>query len=1072
MEDKPVTEQLENWQGIAGLYVQDVKKCVKALMHIDNNLLNKLTPKCELIKKVVDNFWTSMTDVDVSDSVEELDSKFDQQRRDVKNNIAAKIGEFHSKLNIKLEDIRKQIEHIRQTKNAQISAIHRAVSEALQLAETLIDGKTQNYENNYQNYISRNFDEIKTEVEEFTKNDGAGIKSRLWSEFDTLQGKLRSLNTDVQHGLDALKKEIEELDIGSLVSDALSELEEAKSELHECCIRPIKEAAENFSLQYKNGSKEKIETLSTQLRSFREAIYGEGGTTVEPKSDSIAKFIADLIKAIGISDEDDELSALEQALIAFEKEAERQIQEVANKAVDDAGRQISKNDTATPADVEKKMKLFHDSHQALQNVVNDINVQLEALKAISQFVATQQSKSTQKLIDLKKEITGIKAAIANINQPIKVAGETFNSAVQLLTKSLTNAQRTVDTDLPVLTNALQERAKEAFDDLEGALKKTFNAQKKAELKVTQHIVATCIPEIKKLIATDFSTGLKGLMNRLHSTFNRHNLQNVSNVSLEIFSNKAKEFFTKFFNDFKDQPDLSDLSPDRLTPLTDALSALLSTMHTQRHFHADVSLRLAELQAALATLTPSGFAEASPLLNVVRAGVTAFHGELAKQYVSRYSGETFGAELVEKDKLTPYGTKLSKLFLSVVSTLRSSLASLRRGSRNLSGQQATAFSDLARLVADQGYDVCDSTTEQNGEVKRHLTGKGIQMYLVGNDYNHVYHTDNNVRRPLENMYIYLNDYYKIGHIATSSSKRRPCSIYEMLCWLSGLPCNDVYEDLWRDAVSELFVDPKNQPTENGDIPVTVVSEQPPRRPPLKIECNEAQIAVKRLCSRAYDVLTEIIGYGDAYTIYAVDLCNNSLNLHYPTDAASCLELLLDILRRLLPVFRFLHSQCKLGTKHFGWSNCLYGKDILNGKSHCDKHPDDKQTDCLPRSPLQAYLSDTLTGHLPHHVTSIGCKSVCSNCPKGLPGQPCLTPLGFRGFSGSTKPGKHLSKVLTNFFDKLDVTPIFGLMTKPPSTLPEHFQFALSLSNMLKNDGSRTNDVKTAFDTSAREESIDL
>ncbi|CDR71485.1 hypothetical protein, conserved [Babesia bigemina] len=545
----------------------------------------------------------------------------------------------------------------------------------------------------------------------------------------------------------------------------------------------------------------------------------------------------------------------------------------------------------------------------------------------------------------------------------------------------------------------------------------------------------------------------------------------ADTNLSTYSNWVKSFYEKFLTSLQSQPDLSDHSP-RLTPLTGALSALLSTMHDHKHFSAAVSRKLADLQTQLVTLTPSAFSQASPLLNVVRAGVQAFHGELAKQYVSRYSGETFGAELVEKDKLTPYGTKLSKLFLSVVSTLRSSLASLRRGSRNLSGQQATAFSDLARLVADQGYDVCDSTTEQNGEVKRHLTGKGIQMYLVGNDYNHVYHTDNNVRRPLENMYIYLNDYYKIGHIATSSSKRRPCSIYEMLCWLSGLPCNDVYEDLWRDAVSELFVDPKNQPTENGDIPVTVVSEQPLQAYPHPIECNEAQRAVKRLCSRAYDVLTEIIGYGDAYTIYAVDLCNNSLNLHYPTDAASCLELLLDILRRLLPVFRFLHSQCKLGTKHFGWSNCLYGKDILNGKSHCDKHPDDKQTDCLPRSPLQAYLSDTLTGHLPHHVTSIGCKSVCSNCPKGLPGQPCLTPLGFRGFSGSTKPGKHLSKVLTNFFDKLDVTPIFGLMTKPPSTLPEHFQFALSLSNMLKNDGSRTNDVKTAFDTSAREESIDL
>ncbi|CDR71406.1 hypothetical protein, conserved [Babesia bigemina] len=524
--------------------------------------------------------------------------------------------------------------------------------------------------------------------------------------------------------------------------------------------------------------------------------------------------------------------------------------------------------------------------------------------------------------------------------------------------------------------------------------------------------------------------------------------------------------------------LEKLYTSRLNAAHTAINNLLDHINTSHRYNHELPALLDSLSSATATLAPESFARTTtPLLDGIGKGVEGFVSELEKAYNNRYDGGSDGIILVDArtTKVTDDGKKCAKVCLNVLSILYTELNTLVKHCQSSSrSEQINKLTNVGKFFLDQGYDVSDDG-EQNGELQddKRMTVFFIYKRLFGYDDNHIYKKDrfNQEIGPLKTLHDCLQTYYQVGHVATSSSKKTPCSIFEMLCWLSGLPCNTVYTELWRDAVSDLFVDPKKQTTED-DISMSFVSDEPLPAYPTSIECDAAQRAVKRLCSRSYDVLIKIVGYGNEHTTYAVDYCDNSLRLSYPSDPSQCLELLLDILRRLLPVFRFLHSQCKLETKHYGWSNCLYGKDILTGKSHCDKHPDDKQTDCLPRSPLQSYLSDTLPGHLPHNLTTMGCKSVCSNCPKGLPGQPCLTPLGFRGFSGSTKQGKELCKVLTKFLDNSNINTLFGLLPKPPSTLPEHFQFALSLANMLKNDGSRTNDVKTAFDKSINEVSIDL
>ncbi|CDR71714.1 hypothetical protein, conserved [Babesia bigemina] len=532
------------------------------------------------------------------------------------------------------------------------------------------------------------------------------------------------------------------------------------------------------------------------------------------------------------------------------------------------------------------------------------------------------------------------------------------------------------------------------------------------------------------------------------------------------------------------------------------------MHEQRHFSATVSSRLADLQTQLDTLTATQFAEASPLLNVVKAGVRAFHGELAKQYVSRYSGNWFTDKVVkpktsseaktvktmpnpaDNTEITEYGRKCAKVFLTALSITHNALKALKKyGSVRWRSQQVNDTTEFGKFFINHGYHVATGDKQQ-WELQDKVTKTGFHIYklVVKDDDEHVYtkHDHDQDNGPLKRLHGCLQTYYRVGHVTSASAKKRPSNIFEILCWISGLPSNNVYDDLLHDAVSDLFVDPAKQVTV-GDLAAAVVGDEPVPAYPHSIELERTQAAVTRLCSKSYDVLATILGYGDAYTMYAVDFGNNALNFHYPPKAGDCLQMLIDMLRRLLPPLRFLHSQCKLGAEFHGWSECFYGKDVRTTKWTCTDHSSDEVTcqpncqpkgkaNCQPTSPLQSYLSDCLVGRLPHELSSIGCKYDCRTCSKSQPGQPCLTPLGFRAFSGSAKTGKHICDVLDEFFNNEKLLALFTFSPQPPASLPEHFGFALSLaaglnaSNANKHDGVIT--LQDALETSVKETSMDL
>ncbi|CDR71688.1 hypothetical protein, conserved [Babesia bigemina] len=743
----------------------------------------------------------------------------------------------------------------------------------------------------------------------------------------------------------------------------------------------------------------------------------------------------------------------------------------------------------------RKHALQYDVNPTLRQLEarsRDITDSIDKLMNALSDKGTEVNKILLKVKDIKigKEVKDIVNRIFNLQQTslsplIKEADELMDLINVQTDAAISDIKCFLGSQVTNATRAIQSKAKHDYYAKISAMAKQMEKQ-----------VDEQIGNIEALLSHDLATGVKGLLkamyadngkqlNSLKEATNNKNRETFGNVSQKLKLYIDAILFYLKFQVVSTPPDKQGITVSNIKNQTYVLLTHLGKELSAKKYNYDndfVKLH-SSLSTSLHLLSPSHFANPRhpELLDAVKKGLQGFVTEMGRVYVNGYDSETFG-ELVEykkgdkQGKLTSYGRKCSKLCLTVLSILNSEFETLLKYCLSrCKSDRINKSNDLGKFFVDQGYNVSEEGIKQwELQDDKDMTGFHICKRLFGYDDKHIFKKDtlNQEIGPLKKLHDHLQIYYRVGHIATSTSKRRPCNIFEMLCWLSGLPCNYVFDGVLHEAVSELFVDPRKQPTDDDEIPVTVVSDELPAYPE-PIELVDTQRAVKRLCSKSYDVLIKIVGYGDAYNMYAVDFCDNSSNLHYPADATSCLELLVDILRRLLPVFRFLHSRCELETEHHGWAKCLYGRDILTGKSQCNKHPADKQTDCLPRSPLQSYLSDSLPGHLPHNLTAMGCKSVCSNCPKSLPGQPCLTPLGFRGFTGSTKTGKELGNVLGKFFNKTYITSLLCLLPKPPSTLPEHFQFAISFANMLNNNkGSRTNEVKAAFDTSTKEESIDL
>ncbi|CDR96508.1 hypothetical protein BBBOND_0304120 [Babesia bigemina] len=716
---------------------------------------------------------------------------------------------------------------------------------------------------------------------------------------------------------------------------------------------------------------------------------------------------------------------------------------------------------------------------------SEVLAELENFKkeGVTGRISSKLKVVTETLEDLKakidREINVVVQQITDIEEDV----ETWINQTKEMIKS---ARQTAKSEVSNFNAKKQMFIRDAFEQAKSTVMSMLAKRHQAYSDSLKKLVVKQKYRIEGFIQNDRTHGLKGFLRVLYGgDYLSSNCKGSSdNLLCKLTEEIAQKSATisnaspkvnQYFNAllmyvYEDIKNLFTTPPQypyssQIMKVRNKLEIVLERMEKHSYDFRFVEL-LVQLNESLAELNPKNFGEVSyPALDVVKAGLNKFTEELDNVYVNKYSGagditweETSGRG--KKTNLTVDGRNCSKVCLTLISILNVSLGRLKlkcnRGWKHFqihqdtvatvdtnSGKPLQMNNPLGPFFMRCGYNVSVFAGKQKGELRneKECNGMGVHGILVGTDYKHVYNTDEDFEYPLQKLYDCLQDYYTVGHYASSFAKKQPCSVYEMLGWMCGLKYNPVQSNLLH-SISDMLEEPATPVGGDGDLVTFDLQSFYINTYPNKATYKQLDEVINHIMSKSASILTTVLGYGDEHTTYACDFYDNSLKLYYPKSGEECLDMLLDILRRMLPPLRFLFMQCRLDQSHYGWADCYYGEDVYPLNWQCKDHEDEK-ANCRPRSALQSYLSDSLVGCMPHQLSAIGCKATCSTCPKGLPGMPCLTPLGFRGFSGSKRRGADLSNVLGNLFGNPLLASLFALAPKAPSTLPEHFQFALSL-----------------------------
>ncbi|GBE63254.1 hypothetical protein, conserved [Babesia ovata] len=707
-------------------------------------------------------------------------------------------------------------------------------------------------------------------------------------------------------------------------------------------------------------------------------------------------------------------------------------------------------------------------------------------QAITEFAETGHDSAKKNITELKRKIgitlkgeqTSFQKVHYNLNQ---LREDNLKKAINDAENFSVEADKEKKKTIRKLNAFVTFTIDSVRDNITNDLKSRYVKFIKSQLTKFAEKVEKEIGTLPKDITKDADKGFKGFMGVLEQKLTDSKIQELGeNAKLGDLSPKVQKFFTDLPKTLMKRSDI--MPPDKLSLLSRTLKTLFTDL---TKYNRNFVTNLSALNTLLTEIHPESYAnQSNPLLQFLKGGITDMHGELDKAYVSVYDSEIITIYNDITKSITSDGTKCAKIVLTIVPTVYHTLTQLRRelhesdgkwNSYNIYDSKESHHSLHRLFFNDNGYDTGLAGKVEHGELnhKSGFTGQNILTKLndtthnlfvtnkqslkasaiapTSDDIPFEYTGENGV---IPSLYDYLKKYFNVCHYTHIKSPRIPCSVYEMLLWVCGLQFSPVFKPL-LDHVNELFMVPiDGDPSKKTLKPIDAS--------PSTISASDICTTIEEICFKSYPVLTTIAGHGDAYTTYACEFSTNSLKFKYPTRGEECFQLLLDILRKLFPPLRFLFGQCSNPASEHGWLKCQYGRDITTVNQPCKAHSTDKangqstskpmcqpnghpndQPTCQPRSPLMSYLNDTLPGHLPHQLNSVGCKSVCKSCPGSTPGMPCLTPLGFREFSGSIKTGKDICDILGDLFETNNISAVFCLSPKPPSTLPEHFGFALYL-----------------------------
>ncbi|CDR96519.1 hypothetical protein BBBOND_0304230 [Babesia bigemina] len=724
---------------------------------------------------------------------------------------------------------------------------------------------------------------------------------------------------------------------------------------------------------------------------------------------------------------------------------------------------------------------YHTKMQAALSAIRKALSKITTLENIPGAVKTARQKVGEFIEEIRSRFTALNTKAEEALRYVEKAEQNLEQMLQCIYDDIKHYHRESTYYIDQFHDVFIKRSTIAQTEIKKEAFQKYVQSNTIQLTDLQQMVEKERQKIDDTITKDVSTGVKGLMGEMYFKSGRIDAL-TNNSEVKALSDKYMDFM-KVLSDYitKDiatqlyltkETKHKNVHYNRVDGTFKKLKEILEHLKAKKHYDHKFTRLLAELQELLAYLHPSSFAHiAMPVVAAIKGGVTGLTNQLQTAYVLVYDGEKI--DWTNDEKSTQH---CAKAFVTLMYTLYQQLHEVYYdGGTMWKAHRIRVKSEgdekrLQTYFTKAGYETHHLINEKNiGWEVAILLKKGFGAHKEFNrspndfrtfDESVAYFTENGGL--LSKLFGYLEEYNDVSHMTLRPKPRHPSSVYDALVWLTGLPHTRVRSKMLAGPIQELFENPDDKEAEGDDglkMSLVTVGVKPVEAHPKPIVYDRVSAWLDDMCSKSYDLLICIVGPGDAATYYGCDYCNNALNLYYPADAAECFDLMCDMLGRIYSPLKFLYQQCRNSSSEFGWSDCLYGRDVALTKWHCGQHSSVEvgcqangqpncqskcEPTCRPTSPLMSYLNDALPGHLPHKLSAVGCKYKCSTCSSGSRSMPCLTPLGFRAFSGSTRKGEDICSLLKEICgDDGVLTSLVSSLTclvgGPPKTLPDIFTF---------------------------------
>ncbi|GBE63312.1 Extracellular matrix-binding ebh, putative [Babesia ovata] len=517
-----------------------------------------------------------------------------------------------------------------------------------------------------------------------------------------------------------------------------------------------------------------------------------------------------------------------------------------------------------------------------------------------------------------------------------------------------DADRLRDETTEKLKQHVVEEVENAKKQLTHHARKNYISTTKLQLDQFADRVTKELDGLPEAIDDDLITGFKGFMGKLAgentskktSTVNIERLSSLTTTmstsdfdkktAFKTLSTKFKEFYNhtneyilgetkrEHTENMQNKNPQVPITPDHkyphvddLTNVKSKLDALLTHLNgidnsTRKYiFDTTFQTNLSALASTLTTIRPASYStESNPLLDVLKTGLTGMHAELEKAYVSAYDGETITwTDARKNNALTKDAMKCASALLTIISPLYEQLYGIfyyGKTAWTYATIDGTKYENdgLQTHFTKLGYTISNLITKEHSG--QHVAEKLRSAFTLYDDFQTNPETDDtgkntlvqylySIRRqwgPLSLLHRYLPDYYKVCHSKHIPKPQYPCSIRDMLSWLSGLTYTSVFTKV--PAHCKKLLDEK--------IPGT--DRMPNREDGVINQILSADLLVNLSATSdmSHTLLTTIYGNGHGASSadypYACHFADNSRNFYYPQDVPALFDVLVDTCRRLL------------------------------------------------------------------------------------------------------------------------------------------------------------------------------